>query len=256
MKLASWNVNSIKVRLPHVLDWLKETKVDVLCMQETKSTDDKFPKDEFQQIGYQSAYFGQKTYNGVAIVSKFPISEVVCNFPDIPKPEQARFIKAEIENIKIMNAYIPNGQAVGADKFNFKLDWLTKLKQYLKDGYSKEEKVLLCGDFNVAPEDRDVYDPEKTVGQILVSDQERNHLNEVKNWGFTDAYRMFVEEPGNFTWWDYRQLAFRRKIGFRIDHIWVSDGLKSSCKNASIDIAPRKKERPSDHTPIIVELAT
>ena len=254
MILASWNVNSIKVRLPQVLDWLKKNKVDVLCMQETKSQDKVFPRGEFMQIGYHSAFYGQKTYNGVAIVSKHPIDEVEGNFSGIPNPEQARFIKARIKDLIILNSYIPNGQAPGTEKFEYKLNWLSSLREYLDSTYSKEDKVLLCGDFNVAPEDRDVYDPEETRGQILVSDEERSHLNKVKAWGFTDSYRMFVEEAGQYSWWDYRLFAFRRKMGFRIDHIWVSEGLKADCQNAWIDVEPRKQERPSDHTPVLLQL--
>lgn len=255
MILASWNVNSIGVRLPHVISWLKESSCDVLCIQETKTVDDKFPKDEFMQLGYHSAYFGQKTYNGVAIVSKFPIQSVQNNFPDIPKPEQARFIKAEINSVNVLNSYIPNGGDLSSDKYEYKLSWFKKLKEYLDSSFATDQNVLLCGDFNVAPEDRDVYDPEKVKDQILVSDKERDSLSRVKDWGFTDSFRMHVNDEGHYTWWDYRQMAFRRKMGFRIDHIWISEPLKSKCKNSWIDVAPRKKERPSDHTPILVELA-
>ena len=254
MILASWNVNSIGVRLPHVLDWLKESKADVLCLQETKTVDEKFPKDEFQSIGYHSSFFGQKTYNGVAIVSKFPIENVANNFPNIPKPEQARFVKAEIKKVTILNSYVPNGSEVGSEKFEYKLAWLKELGAYIEKSYSKEDKVLWCGDFNIAPEDRDVYDPEKTKGQVLVSDQERDALQAIKNWGFSDSFRMFEEESGHYSWWDYRQMAFRRKMGFRIDHIWLSEGLKGLCKASWIDVAPRKKQRPSDHTPVVVEI--
>ena len=255
MILASWNVNSIGVRLPAVLDWLGEAKPDVLCIQETKCIDEKFPADEFSSRGYHSAFFGQKTYNGVAIVSRLPIENVKCNFDGVPNKEQARFISAEIQSVVVMNSYVPNGQAVGSDKFDYKLAWLSKLKEYLDKNYkSSSDRVLLCGDFNVAPEDRDVYDPEVVGGGILVSDQERAALDEVKRWGFTDSFRMHVEEPGHYTWWDYRQMAFRRKMGFRIDHIWLSKALADHSQSSWIDINPRKKQRPSDHTPILVEL--
>lgn len=255
MIVASWNVNSIGVRLPHVIDWLKATRVDVLCLQETKTIDEKFPFDQFQSIGYHVTCFGQKTYNGVAIVSKFPITAVQNNFPGIPKPEQARFVKVEIETVTILNSYIPNGSEPGSEKFAYKLEWLSKLKEYLHTNFSSQGKVLLCGDFNIAPDDKDVYDPEKTRGQILVSDEERAALNRLKDWGFVDAFRMHVEDPGHYTWWDYRQMAFRRKLGYRIDHVWISEGLKENCKRAWIDVEPRKKERPSDHTPVLVELS-
>ncbi len=254
MILASWNVNSIGVRLPHVIDWLKESKADVLCLQETKCVDAKFPKDEFQQLGYECFFFGQKTYNGVAIISRFPIQSTLSNFPDIPKPEQTRFVKAEIETVTVLNAYIPNGSEPGSEKFEYKMEWLAKLNDYIRNSFDKDQKVLLCGDFNIAPEDRDVYDPEKTRGQILVSDDERGALQKIRDWGFVDAFRMHEEEAGHFTWWDYRQMAFRRKMGYRIDHIWISEGLKPSCKRSWIDVDPRKKDRPSDHTPILIEL--
>lgn len=254
MILASWNVNSIGVRLPLVIDWLKETKVDVLCIQETKCVDEKFPKDDFLAIGYQSAYFGQKTYNGVAIVSRSEITAVETNFPGIPNPEQARFVKAEIESVTILNSYIPNGSEPGSDKFEYKMAFLNALSQHLSDRYSKDSRLLLCGDFNIAPLDLDVYDPDKTKGQILVSDEERAALAKLKDWGFVDGFRKHVEEGGHYTWWDYRQMAFRRKMGYRIDHVWLSEGLAPACVGSWIDISPRKKERPSDHTPILVEL--
>lgn len=196
MILASWNVNSIGVRLPLVIDWLKETKVDVLCIQETKCVDEKFPKDDFLAIGYQSAYFGQKTYNGVAIVSRSDIAAVETNFPGIPKPEQARFVKAEIESVTILNSYIPNGSEPGSDKFEYKMAFLEALGEHLNKSYSKESRLLLCGDFNIAPLDIDVYDPDKTRGQILVSDDERDALAKLKGWGFVDGFRQHVEEGG------------------------------------------------------------
>ncbi|MBK9144789.1 MAG: exodeoxyribonuclease III [Candidatus Melainabacteria bacterium] len=255
MIVASWNVNSISVRLPHVLSWLEEVAPSVLCIQETKSTDDKFPAAAFAEIGYNCVFFGQKTYNGVAIIARSEIRNAEKGFSGMPESDQVRFVKAEIDSVTILNSYVPNGQEIGSDKYEYKLNWLRSLRAYLDANLDPDEKVLLCGDFNVAPLDIDVFDPEMTREQILTSSGERETLEHLREWGFLDAFRLHVREGGHYTWWDYRAMAFRRKMGFRIDHIWISPALEKSCVRAWIDVAPRKKERPSDHTPICVELA-
>lgn len=255
MILASWNVNSIKVRLPHVLRWLLDHKPDVLCIQETKIEDNKFPKEAFSEIGYDSVFYGQKTYNGVAIVSKLPITDVHKNFDGVPLPEQTRFLRATIDATIVICAYVPNGGDVGSDKFEYKLSWLAALRKYLDETLKPDMPVLICGDFNVAPEDRDVFNPELTRGWTLVTDDERSALANVRDWGFEDAFRLHVQDAGEYTWWDYRLGAFRRKMGFRIDHIWITKPLIDRCKRSWIDKEPRKLERPSDHTPIVVELS-
>ncbi|MGD9682148.1 MAG: exodeoxyribonuclease III [Candidatus Obscuribacterales bacterium] len=255
MIIASWNVNSISVRLPHVLSWLEEVAPTVLCIQETKAPDEKFPAAAFAEIGYQCAFYGQKTYNGVAIISRSRIENAEKGFSGMPDADQVRFVKAEIDSVTILNSYVPNGQEIGSDKYEYKLSWLRSLRSYLDANLSPDKKVLLCGDFNVAPLDIDVYDPEETREQILTSSGERETLEHLRQWGFVDAFRLHVQDGGHYTWWDYRAMAFRRKMGFRIDHIWISPALEKSCVRAWIDVAPRKKERPSDHTPICVELS-
>ncbi|SRR5579883_1158561 len=254
MILATWNVNSIKVRLPQVIRWLMDHKPDVLCIQETKVEDSKFPGDAFAELGYECAFFGQKTYNGVAILSRLPIANVQRNFDGTPDPNQARLIRATIDGKEIINAYVPNGGEPGSDKFQYKLAWLSAFRSYLDSNLSPDMPVLICGDFNVAPEDRDVFDPEVTRGWTLVTDQERSALANVAAWGFTDAFRMHVQDGGQYTWWDYRLLAFRRKWGFRIDHIWITKPLIERCSRSWIDVEPRRAEKPSDHTPLLVEL--
>lgn len=255
MIVASWNVNSISVRLPQVLDWLDEVQPDVLCLQETKVVDEKFPSSALAEHGYNALFRGQRTYNGVAIVfkAKAQVRLITNDLPESPLPEHCRFLVAEIDDITIMNSYIPNGGEVGSDKYADKLSWFGALRRYLDNNFSPADRSLLCGDFNVAPEDRDVYDPEATRGGILVSDEERAALANVKAWGFEDAFRMHESESGHYTWWDYRMMAFRRKMGFRIDHIWLSKGLAPECSRSWIDIKPRKNDRPSDHTPILCE---
>jgi exodeoxyribonuclease-3 len=253
MKIATWNVNSIAARLPVVLKWTAEAKPDVLCLQEIKCVDAKFPRQEFAQLGYQMETHGQPTYNGVAILSRFACLDVQRGFPGADSAAQARLIAATIEGIRVVNVYIPNGQAVGADKYFFKLDWLKQLREFFETTADKNADVLLCGDFNVAPEDRDVHDPKLWEGSVLVSDAERQALEEVKSWGFVDAFRLHHQEGKLFSWWDYRAVAFRRNAGLRIDHIWVTESLAARCTDVSIDKEPRKWERPSDHTPVVAE---
>jgi exodeoxyribonuclease-3 len=253
MKLATWNVNSVTARLPLVLKWLALARPDVLCLQELKCTDEKFPADAFNELGYGAATFGQKTYNGVAILSRTELTDVQRGFTDDEEGAHARLLAATVEGVRVVNVYVPNGQFVGSDKYRFKLEWMRRLRAFFDEGYEKESEVLLCGDFNVAPEERDVHDPEQWEGHILFSRRERAALNEIKGWGFVDAFRLHTEEGGHFSWWDYRQGSFRRNAGMRIDHIWTSQALAARCKQSWIDKEPRGWERPSDHTPVVAE---
>ncbi len=254
MKLATWNVNSLKVRLPHVLDWLVTNPVDVLCLQETKQQDVDFPHAELQAAGYHSAFSGQKTYNGVAILSRIPASDVqmgIANFVD----EQKRVIAATFGDIRVVCVYVPNGQAVDSDKYYYKLGWLSALRDWLEQELIRYPKLVLLGDYNIAPEDRDVHDPVLWQGNVLVSEAERIQLQKLIKLGLHDSFRLFEQAEKSFTWWDYRMMAFRRNHGMRIDHILISSALLTQCKNCVIDKTPRKLERPSDHTPMVVELA-
>jgi exodeoxyribonuclease-3 len=252
MKLATWNVNSLKVRLPHVLDWLAANQPDVLCLQETKSEDANFPLDEIRQAGYQSAYSGQKTYNGVAILSKSGAEDVAYGIPDFPD-EQKRVVAATVAGVRVVCVYVPNGQSVDSDKYRYKLDWLKALNAWLVDELKKNPKLALLGDYNIAPEDRDVYDPEAWKGNVLVSEPERDAFRALEQLGLRDAFRLFEQPEKSYSWWDYRMMAFRRNMGLRIDHILLGPALQ--CTSCAIDKAPRKLERPSDHTPVIAEVA-
>jgi exodeoxyribonuclease-3 len=253
MKLATWNVNSLKVRLPQVLQWLQDNPVDVLCLQETKLTDDKFPSAEIEAAGYHVAFSGQKTYNGVAILSKSPLLDVVKNNPRFDDPQQ-RILAATIDGVRIVCAYVPNGQSVDSDKYAYKLDWLASLRDWLADEAKAHPQLAVLGDYNIAPEDRDVHDPAAWVGQVLVSDQERAALQRLVDLGLQDAFRLFEQADKSFSWWDYRQLGFRLNKGMRIDHILLSKALASRCSGCVIDRAPRKWEQPSDHAPVIATL--
>jgi exodeoxyribonuclease-3 len=254
MKIATWNVNSLKVRLPHLLQWLGENPVDVLCVQETKMTDDKFPVSEINSAGYHVVYTGQKTYNGVAILSKHPIQDVVKNNPRYAD-EQQRIIAATIEGVRIVCAYVPNGQSVGSDKYSYKLAWLASLRDWLEDELRSHEHLAILGDYNIAPDDRDVHDPVAWAGQVHCSDQERAGLGALVELGLCDSFRLFEQPEKSYSWWDYRQLAFRRNCGLRIDHILLSPTLAKRCVACAIDRAPRKWEQPSDHAPVVATLA-
>lgn len=254
VKLATWNVNSLAVRLPQLLDWLAAHPVDAIVLQETKLTDDKFPQAEIAEAGYQAQWFGQKTYNGVALLSRTPATDVVRNifgFAD----EQARVIGGTVGGLRVIGAYFPNGQAPGTDKFEYKLSWMRALRDWLREELATHPQLVLMGDFNVAPEDRDVHDPLAWAGQIHCTDEEREHFRQLLALGLHDAFRLFEQPPRSWSWWDYRNLAFRKNQGLRIDHILVSDALKSRVTACTIDKAPRKNERPSDHAPVIVEIA-
>jgi exodeoxyribonuclease III len=256
MLIATWNVNSILARMPSITRWLDDVKPDVLCVQETKCTDDKVPVVIFQERGYQCQLFGQQSYNGVAIFTRGDACETSHRgFPNDDAEAQSRLITTTFNGISIVNVYIPNGQAVGSDKYAFKLGWMRRLREFFHTHYDKTTPVLLCGDFNVAPEERDVHDPRLWTGRIMFSEQERATLQDIKDWGFTDAFRLHEEAGGKFTWWDYRAGAFRRNLGLRIDHIWISDPLVPRSVKTWIDIEPRKWERPSDHAPMIAEFS-
>jgi exodeoxyribonuclease-3 len=254
MKIATWNVNSLKVRLPHLLEWLEQNPVDVLCLQETKLTDDKFPVADINAAGYQVAFSGQKTYNGVAILSRHPIADVVKNNPRFDDPQQ-RILAATIEGMRIVCAYVPNGQSVDSDKYVYKLAWLAALRDWLAEELATHPQLAILGDYNIAPEARDVHDPAEWEGQVLCSDQERAALGALLELGLTDSFRLFEQADKSYSWWDYRQLAFRRNRGLRIDHILLSAALVERCTACSIDRAPRKWEQPSDHAPVIATLA-
>jgi exodeoxyribonuclease-3 len=251
MKLATWNVNSLKVRLPHLLEWLEANPVDVVCLQETKQQDADFPHAELLAAGYHSVFSGQKTYNGVAILSREPASDVQYGIPNF-EDEQKRVIAATVSGVRVVCVYIPNGQEVGSDKYQYKLKWLAALNVYLKDELVKHTKLALLGDYNIAPEDRDVYDPAAWKGNVLVSEPEREAFQGLLQLGLRDAFRLFEQEDKSYSWWDYRMMAFRRNMGLRIDHILVSQTLR--CNACHIDKAPRKLERPSDHTLVVAEV--
>ncbi len=253
MKLATWNVNSLKVRLPHVLEWLAANPVDVLCLQETKQQDSDFPQTELMAAGYHSLFSGQKTYNGVAILSRGQGREVQYGIPGFDA-EQKRVIASTCDDVRVVCVYIPNGQAVDSDKYQYKLGWLDKLCEWLKQELTRHPKLVLLGDYNIAPEDRDVHDPVAWRGNVLVSEPEREKFRNLEHLGLHDSFRLFEQPEKSFTWWDYRMMAFRRNHGLRIDHVLISEPLVAQCKSCVIDKAPRKLERPSDHTPVIVEL--
>jgi exodeoxyribonuclease-3 len=254
MKLATWNVNSLKVRLPQVLQWLADNPIDVLCLQETKLTDDKFPVAEIEAAGYQVAFTGQKTYNGVAILSRHPMTDVVRNNPLFPD-EQQRIIAATIRDARVVCAYVPNGQAVGSDKYEYKLKWLDALREWLSQELAKHPGLALLGDYNIAPADADVHDPAAWAGSVLVSEPEREAFRKLCALNLKDAFRLFDQPEKTFSWWDYRQMAFRRNMGLRIDHILLSPPLAERCTACVIDRVPRKWEQPSDHTPVVATLS-
>lgn len=255
MKIATWNVNSITARLPHALDWIVTNRPDALCLQETKCVDEKFPFDAFREIGYSAEVFGQPTYNGVAILSLWPANDTQRGLPDDSPDAQKRLIAATVSGVRIINVYIPNGGEIGSDKYQFKLEWLSRLRKFLDQHCDPRQPLALCGDFNVAPEDRDVHDPALWAGKTLFSEPERAALENVRQWGLIDVFRRHHEEGGFFSWWDYRAGAFPRNHGLRIDHLWATAPLAEKCSDAWIDKAPRALPKPSDHAPVIAEFA-
>ena len=277
VRIAAWNVNSLKVRLPHVLKWLQDQEkvkkpIDALCLQELKLTDDKYPHKDLEDAGYVSLAAGQKTYNGVAIiVRKAALATIASDasttflkpIRNIPGnvDEQQRILAATIpfagmQPIRLVSAYFPNGQSPDSDKFVYKLAWLKALEDWLKDELSKNSRLALLGDFNIAPTDTDVHDPSKWIGQNLVSPEERKAFQQLLDLGLTDSFRMFEQAAKSFSWWDYRMMGFRRNAGMRIDHILLSEALKDKCKASMIDKEPRTWEQPSDHAPVIAEIKT
>ena len=253
MKLATWNVNSLTVRLPQLLDWLAAQQPDVLVLQETKLTDDKFPHAEIEAAGYAVQWFGQKTYNGVALLSRPAASGIVRNIPGFDDP-QARVIAGSVGDVRVIGAYFPNGQAPGSDKFDYKMQWLRALRDWVREELAAHPKLVLMGDYNIAPDDRDVYDPVAWEGQIHCTPEEREHFRQLLGLGLHDAFRLFEQPPRSWSWWDYRNLAFRKNQGLRIDHILISEALKPEVTACTIDKLPRKNERPSDHAPVVVTL--
>ncbi|HLF24397.1 MAG TPA: exodeoxyribonuclease III [Burkholderiales bacterium] len=252
MKLATWNVNSIRARLAHVLDWLAANKPDVLCLQETKVVDADFPLEPLRAVGYHVAHVGQKSYNGVATITRVPANDVVTAPPGLDG-EQKRALALTVAGVRVVNVYVPNGERVGSEKYDFKLKWLVALRRYLSAELERHRLLAIVGDFNVAPEDRDVYDPKLWQNQVLFSEPERQALRDVVDVGLVDVFRRFDQPPDSYTWWDYRQWAFRRNLGLRIDHILCSSQLADRCVTCTIDRAPRKLERPSDHVPVVAE---
>ncbi len=252
MKIATWNVNSLKVRLPHLLDWLATTQTDVVCLQELKCEDKAFPLAEIEAAGYHAVFNGQKTYNGVAIISRSEATDVVRNIPDFAD-EQRRIIAATVDGVRVVCGYFPNGQAVGSEKFAYKLQWLEALTTWLRSELAQHDQLVLAGDYNIAPEDRDAT--VEWQDEIHVSVPERDAFRALLELGLTDAFRMFEQGDKLYSWWDYRMMAFRRNIGLRIDHLLVSDALRARVTGCLIDKAPRKLERPSDHAPVVLSLA-
>jgi exodeoxyribonuclease-3 len=254
VKLATWNVNSLRVRLPHLLDWLAANAPDVVCLQETKCEDGNFPSRELEAAGYSGIHHGQRGYNGVAILSRaggMGVSRGIPAFAD----EQSRVIAADFDGVRVVSVYVPNGQSVGSDKYAYKLRWFEALAQWLASELAVHPKLAVLGDFNVAPEDRDVHDPLLWEGKIHVSAAERDALRRVVAVGLADAFRLFEQPEKSFSWWDYRMGAFRRNMGLRIDLVLLSPALAALCRSCRIDPAPRRLERPSDHAPVLCELA-
>ncbi len=252
-RLATWNVNSLKVRLPHLLDWLAGARPDAMCLQETKTEDANFPLAELQAAGYQAVFCGQKSYNGVAILARGELSEVqhgIPGFADDPK----RVIGATVGDIRVVSIYAPNGQSPASDKYAYKLRWFDALAAWLQAELQKRPHLAVLGDFNVAPEDRDVHDPKRWEGQIHVSEPERAAFRKLLGVGLADAFRLFEQPEKEFSWWDYRLMAFQRGWGLRIDEILLSPSLAQRCISCAIDKAPRMLERPSDHAPVLADL--
>jgi exodeoxyribonuclease-3 len=254
MQIASWNVNSLTVRLPHVLDWLRANPVDVLGLQELKMVDEKFPHEAFAELGYQCAALGQKTYNGVALLSRHPLADVVRNNPLFPD-EQARLIAATVQHpagaVRVVNGYFVNGQELGSEKFAYKMRWLDALRERIQTELQAHKQLALLGDFNITTDDRDTYDPEGLREAIHHSSEERAQLQALLDLGLVDTFRCFEQPERSYSWWDYRNMAFRRKQGLRIDYVLASAALREKLTACTIDTAPRRLEKPSDHAPVV-----
>ena len=252
MRIATWNVNSLRVRLDHVLAWLESTEPDILALQETKLKDEKFPVDAFENVGYQAVFSGQPTYNGVALISRQPAEDVVTEIDGLDDP-QRRVLAASYGGLRVINLYVPNGQSVESDKYQYKLKWLAALHAQLESEADRYEHRVILGDFNIAPDDRDVHDPAAWEGKVLCTDEERGALAGILGLGFSDTFRQFEQPDKAYSWWDYRAGAFRRNMGMRIDLILASEKLSRSCAACHIDVEPRRRERPSDHTPVVAD---
>ncbi len=252
MKIATWNVNSLKVRLPQVLEWLQTHSPDVLVLQEIKQATEMFPADEIAEAGYKGVASGQKTYNGVAVIAKDDPADAITDFPGFEDP-QRRILATTIGDVRVINLYVPNGSEVGSEKYAYKLEWLSALRGFLEDELDRFEKVVVLGDFNIAPKDEDVYDAEKWGDGILCSPKERAALKALLDLGLTDVFRQFEQPEKTFSWWDYRAAGFRRNAGLRIDLILTSEAMTSACSASYVDKEPRGWERPSDHTPVVAE---
>jgi len=252
LKIASWNVNSLNVRLPHVLAWSAGVQPDILALQETKLPDERFPVEELEQAGYHSLFSGQKTYNGVAILSREPGIDMVTDIPGLDDP-QRRILAATFGEVRVINLYVVNGSEVGSEKFDYKLHWLEQVTKFIAGEMGRHGHVVVLGDFNIAPDDRDVYDPEEWREKILCSTPERKALKSILDLGLVDTFRLFEQEERTWSWWDYRMNMFRRKLGLRIDLVLASRAMAEKCARAWVDIEPRRQERPSDHAPVIAE---
>ena len=252
MKIASWNINSLKVRLPHVLQWLQTQQPDILALQETKTTDENFPAEALTGAGYQVVFSGQKTYNGVALLSRQAATDLITDLPGLDDP-QRRVLGATIAGVRVLNLYVPNGSEVGSAKYVYKLDWLARLAEFIESELATHQHFVTLGDFNIAPDDRDVHDPAAWAGKVLCSEPERAALQKLLDLGLTDTFRLFEQEDKIFSWWDYRAAGFRRNLGLRIDLILASAALSQVCKSSTVDKAPRRLERPSDHAPVLAE---
>ena len=254
MKIATWNVNSMNVRAPHVIEWLQNHEPDVLVLQEIKQVTEKFPAEALQELGYHSVASGQKTYNGVAVISKTPAIEPITDFPDLDDP-QRRILASTVGDVRVIDLYVPNGSEVGSEKYDYKLRWLASLRSFLEAELRQHENVVVLGDFNIAPADEDVYDPEKWGEAILCSPREREALRGLIDLGLTDVFRKFEHPEQTFSWWDYRAAGFRRNAGLRIDLILTSNSMTERCTTSYVDKEPRAWERPSDHAPVVAEFA-
>ena len=253
MELVTWNVNSIRARHERLVGWLRQHQPDVVCLQETKVVDDTFPTASFAELGYQVATLGQRTYNGVAIAARSELIDVVRGLDDGDPDDQARAISATVGGVRVVCVYVPNGQAVGTDKYRYKLAWLARLRRFL-DRSDPAQPLVLCGDMNVAPDDRDVHDPARWAGDVLCSDAERAALAEVLGWGLVDLYRDLHPEPGRYSWWDYRGVSFFRDWGLRIDHVFGTEAVRARLVACDIDREARKGKDASDHAPVVLEL--
>ena len=253
MKLAAWNVNSLKVRLPQLLDFLATRQPDAVCLQETKLTDENFPVADIEAAGYRVAFAGQKTYNGVAILGRSELTEVNVGIPGL-EDEQKRVIAATVDGVRVVCVYCPNGQSLDSDKYPYKLAWFDALAAWLKEELTRHPKLAVLGDYNVAPDDRDVHDPEAWKDSVLVSEPERERFRALLALGLKDSFRLFEQPEKTFSWWDYRMMGFRRNHGLRIDHILLSEPLAAACTSSTIDRDMRKLERPSDHAPVMTEI--